>query len=118
MPSYTEVTNSKDITYDHGYTTILIPNDFNSMDITWPAEKMPGGSYNIFHVSVQQICHNHATGMHTVGVKVNADNTEIYVKIRKSCKLGRMALFGAMMFDIADNALEIPFVNCAHSTKC
>ena len=41
--------------------------------------KTPGGSYNIFHVSVQQICRNHAVGMHTVGVKVNADDTEIYV---------------------------------------
>ena len=45
---------------------------------------MPGDSYNSFHVSVQQICRNHAVGMHavgmhTVGVKVNADNTEIYV---------------------------------------
>ena len=31
------------------------------------------------HVSVQQICRNHAVGIHTVGVKVNADDTEIYV---------------------------------------
>ena len=41
--------------------------------------KTPGGSYNSFHVSGQQICRNHAVGMHTVGVKVNADDTEIYV---------------------------------------
>ena len=30
-------------------------------------------------VRVQHICHNHALGMNTVGVKVNVDNTEICV---------------------------------------
>ena len=51
------------------------------------AIKACGGGYLsiAFHISMCvcsiSICHNnHAVGMRTVGVKVNADNTKIYVQ--------------------------------------